>query len=516
MQADVLSYGRKRCRVFDAGAHAGDGRSRTTDGGRENRFPRTLREWYGVDVGDLAPAERDRIHKALTVVPKHFGVGRPPEPYELTLETVEPLVLNSSEGDDGDTRSAANVLWVPRFFGLRTFGFPERSERVVGSPMDVPFVGTLGDSQRVAFDATVRQLHDTGGAVLVRKPGGGKTVVGIGIACRLGRRTLVVCHTSALVTQWEERIRQFAPEARIGRIQQKRAHVDADFVVAMMQSLCLRDYGPTILDEFGMTIMDEAHHVPAKTYMTITKKLKSHFLLALTATPDRKDGLQRLLHYGFGEVSHEDPGDAMEPITVYSVSYERGSTQMRYNRQGVLDMPNMITDLARDTKRTAEIASHLRRMYGDGRTCIVLSDRICLLDDLCALLQQAPPVSCTSGESAAAVPAVDIAYFVGSRTTEADRELAKTRRVILATFHEAREGLDIPKLDGAIFATPISDARQAAGRIQRPSKEKMPPVLYDVVDATLPCFANMAKKRNAWYRRSGFQVLSPPDGVSPR
>lgn len=494
MQSDILSfYERKRARSPTPVAQ----RSVLAD---RVRFPRTLGEWYGVDVSELTQGTLDRVRSQLTIRPKHFGVGRAPEPYELFVQTKERVVALDGASDDAEGEiDTATVMWVPYFFGTGTFGSPERVLRVLGAPMDdhVAFDGTLSAPQQEAFRATVDQMCGIGGAVLVRKPGGGKTVLGISIACHLRRRTLVVCHTSALVGQWEQRVRQFAPAARIGRIQQKKTDVDADFVIAMMQSLCLRDYGPAVLQDFGLTILDEAHHVPAKTYMSVTKKLKSKFLLALTATPDRKDGLQRLLHYGFGPISHTDPGDAMEAVRVFSVTYRDGSTRMRTTRSGVVDMPNMITDLAKDARRTQTIATCVKKMYCEGRHTIVLSDRIRLLDDLCEMLQ----AGATDG-----IPSADLAYFVGSRTTEADRERAKTRRVILATFHEAREGLDVPSLDGAVFATPIGDARQAVGRIQRPNAQKLPPVLYDVVDAGLPCFVNMAKKRDAWYRRNGFSV----------
>lgn len=488
MQRDITSF-------FSTAARTSMGQNETmregeVEGSSRRFHPNTLESWYGIDVRRVRDVEA--IRERLTVRPKHFGIGKPPDPYELTYTTKPP----PSDDPLSDEGTATTLLWVPRFFGICTFGPPEKVLLRQGEEMTVPFEGTLNEAQRNAYDATMSKLLSMGGAVLVRKPGGGKTVLGIYVACQLKRRTLVVCHTSALVAQWEERIRQFAPSATVGRIQQKKTLVDADFVVAMMQSLCLRDYGETTLDGFGLTIMDEAHHVPAKTYMTVTKKIKSEYVLALTATPDRKDGLQYLLHYGFGDVSHVDPGEALEKVTVHSVTYSRGEQRIRTRgRDKIVDVPSMITDLAKDDKRTLFIAQQMKPLYSEGRCIIVLSDRILLLDKLCEFAQKL------------GVLPEDIAYFVGSRTTEADRERAKTRRVILATYHEAREGLDIQRLDTAIFATPIGDARQAVGRIQRGGADKMPAVLIDVVDP-YSCFRGMAAKRGRWYSSVGFDVVS--------
>jgi len=93
------------------------------------------------------------------------------------------------------------------------------------------------------------------------------------------------------------------------------------------------------------------------------------------------------------------------------------------------------------------------------------------------------------------------ALYIGGMS-EKDLELSSRSNVILATFSQAHEGLDIPSLDTVILATPHSDVKQAVGRILR-GGNKNPPLIYDIVDNWSVLFG-MWKKRLAMYQKSGF------------
>ena len=69
----------------------------------------------------------------------------------------------------------------------------------------------------------------------------------------------------------------------------------------------------------------------------------------------------------------------------------------------------------------------------------------------------------------------------------------------------AREGLDIPRIDTLMFASPMSDILQAVGRILRVHPEKCTPLVIDIVD-NFSLFKGMHWKRNRYYRSEGYEV----------
>jgi len=447
--------------------------------------PAVLEYQLSVDVSRMSTTELERHKAALTMQPRDIGGFAPPEPFAVYRE----------EG---------GRLYVPRFYGLARMPHPGGIEdrTRAGVPMQAPgFAGELKEVQRESHDATLAQLRAEGGAILVRKAGGGKTVLAIHLACALGVRTIVFCHTSALLDQWAARIRTFAPGATIGRIQQNKVDVEADFVLATIQSVTSRDYGAALFDKFGLGIVDEAHHIGGRTFFTAFEKLAPRYWLGLTATPDRADGLTCLLEYGLGRVAHRDPGHDVETVEVSVVRYTGGARKERVLRAGpkagCANLPLMLNDLAADERRTELIAEHARALFAEGRKIIVLSERKALLDALCAAVQ------------ALGVPAERIAYFVGGATPR-EREAAAQRSLILATYQIAKEGLDIPQLDAAILATPIASVEQAVGRIQRPCATKMtPPKLIDIYDP-FSVFVHKASARRRFYERKGFAVRTQP------
>ena len=158
--------------------------------------------------------------------------------------------------------------------------------------------GKLRDAthQNEAFDAAIKAGH----GVLSLPCGYGKTTVSLAIASKLGYRTMIIVHKQFLADQWKERIQQFCPGATIGMVQQNKKEVDCDFVIAMLQSLSLKEYSFSDFESIGTVIVDEAHHICAKVFSQSLFKLCPRHIYGLSATPERKDGLTKVLHWFMG------------------------------------------------------------------------------------------------------------------------------------------------------------------------------------------------------------------------
>ena len=67
------------------------------------------------------------------------------------------------------------------------------------------------------------------------------------------------------MNQWIERIQEFLPSARVGKIQATICDIeDKDIVIGMVQTLYNKEFPPEVYSEFGFTIVDEVHRISSE------------------------------------------------------------------------------------------------------------------------------------------------------------------------------------------------------------------------------------------------------------
>ncbi len=155
--------------------------------------------------------------------------------------------------------------------------------------------------QQEASDAVVRELEDNVSTLVVLPTGTGKTVLFADVVRRFQpKRCLVFAHREELVFQAKEKIEKFAGvhcEVEMGQFRS-----DGWFgtrppcVVSSVQTLASGGDGGgrmTKFDpaEFGLVVVDEAHHATSGTYRKVMDYFKEGGcrVLGVTATPDRAD-----------------------------------------------------------------------------------------------------------------------------------------------------------------------------------------------------------------------------------
>jgi superfamily II DNA or RNA helicase len=129
--------------------------------------------------------------------------------------------------------------------------------------------------------------------LLVMPTGAGKTVTFLTVSQELAWPTLTLVHRDELVQQTVKTAARAWPGARVGVIQGTRDEWRGrqDLVVGSVQSLHARRLAGMPRDRFPLVVVDEAHHTPAQTYLNILSHFQSRFLLGVTATPKRLDGV---------------------------------------------------------------------------------------------------------------------------------------------------------------------------------------------------------------------------------
>lgn len=378
--------------------------------------------------------------------------------------------------------------------------FSWSDERTAGDPIQVQFSGTLRADQSTALRAVL--AHDTG--MLVAPTGFGKTVVAAALIARRAVNTLILVHRQDLQRQWLERLGGFLQGTglTIGTMGGGKSRLTGRLDVIVLQSLVRRGDDDALTRGYGQLIVDECHHLSAVSFEAILRAAPARYVLGLTATPFRRDGLQPILAMQCGPVRHlaQSPADAPQERIVQR--HVLASVQVF---EGATPIQEILSAVAFDSVRNARIAADVIGAYREGAQVLVLTERTQHVEALAALLT-------------AEIESL-IVLHGRLRPRERARRLevleaipATNARVVLATGKLIGEGFDHAVLDTLFLALPISwkgTLQQYAGRLSRTYASKTRVVIHDYVDADIPVLARMARRRALGYRAIGYAFAQP-------
>ena len=386
------------------------------------------------------------------------------------------------------------IFHMPRFYGLERYGQAETDMRSDGKSINVSFTGSLTPIQeratRIAFDKYLSPLND-GGVIICLPCGYGKTVWAVNAILCLGRKACIFVHKSFLRDQWIAAFERFAPGIRMGTIQGNTWDVDgSDVVIAMIMTMAKRNYDSSLFEEFGTICFDECHHMAAPVMNMATRCMNARYVIGLTATKDRPDGLTRLLHWSLGpEGFHVERESELLRVSVALFS---GGSKEILKRDGKPLISIMVNNLAVHIQRNKFICERIVEYRRCGRVIIVLSDRIIQLHTLRAMV------------IASGLAEEEIGFFTGE-TKEQQRKVELAKPVVMCSYGMANEGLDKVEADTCVMATPKGRVVQCIGRIQRPCETKKTPLVLDVAD-DVSVFVPLRWKRQQMYSKQGYEV----------
>jgi superfamily II DNA or RNA helicase len=347
---------------------------------------------------------------------------------------------------------------------------------------------------RTTTETRVRKKDAAHGGVMVSLPCGfGKTVWGVHTVVRRNRKALVLVHKAVLRDQWKESFERFCPGVRVGFVQGPTWQVDGyDVVIAMVMTLAKRDLNPSVMDSFGTVVVDEAHHMAAPVMNRAMRLFRARWVVGLSATKDRPDGLTPLLHWSLGPEGFRTERDG-EGVRVSVALFAGGTPEILSRANGKPIVSLMINKLAANPRRNAFLADRIATMRKAGRVLMVLSDRVAQLDVLRDLLLRR------------GIPEEEIGIFKGGMK-DAARVVQLARPVVLCSYGMANEGVDKKEADTCVMATPQGRVTQCIGRVQRPCETKQPPLVLDVADDDVAIFQALRWKRQTSYSKEKYEV----------
>ena len=143
-------------------------------------------------------------------------------------------------------------------------------------------------------------------AVLVAPTGSGKTVIACALIAAHRVPTLILVDRTPLVEQWKSRLMEHLGLGRrqVGRVA-ATAKASGIVDIATLQAIARRPDAAALFDGYGMVIVDECHHLPARSFELAVRDARSRRWVGLTATPYRRDGLEAIITMQCGPVRHE-------------------------------------------------------------------------------------------------------------------------------------------------------------------------------------------------------------------
>jgi superfamily II DNA or RNA helicase len=386
------------------------------------------------EVLKLSPEKLSQIHKEVEIIIENkFGLGQPRYIYPYKLE-----------GDN---------ITLPFAFGTTIPGLlrPPRANFPI---MNVKFTGKLREEQKIVRKEALVKLSSKGSIMISAYPGFGKTCGAINLATSISFKTMVIVNKIILIKQWEESIKKFSPDATIQLVSVGDSLKDADFYIINAQNV--EKMGKRFFQNIGCCIVDEAHMIMAETLSKCLQYIYPRYLIGLTATPYRPDGLDKLLELYFGK--YKIIRKLFCPHTVYKVK-TNFKPPLEKTIHGRLNWGAILDAQANNNERNQLIVKIITSF--PDRNFLVLVKRVAQGEYLLKTLQ-------SLGES--------VTNLIGS-----NQKFEKSARILVGTCQKVGVGFDHATMDTLILAADIEEYFiQYLGRVFRTKDVK--PIIFDLID----------------------------------
>jgi len=370
-------------------------------------------------------------------------------------------------------------FYVPRHWGIKKYGEPEAN--IVPEGLNLPSAITF----RTTFPPHDFQKEimatflEKGANGLICVPCGyGKTFMALHIAVQIKKRFLIIVDKEFLMNQWKAEIENFIEGARVGILQANKIQMDAekyDVTICMIQTICRREFPEGFFDQYGLTIFDECHHLGASYFSKALLKIQTTYMLGLSATPDREDGLTCVFEYYLGEAVYKNTQRAPDKEAVVKAvwfdSEDPVYKEVPVNWRGEPVTAKLLNQVAEFEARNQKIMEVIEAYAKDpNRFILILSDRISQLEWFTAALGKTAYVH---------------GYYIGGMKQAILDNNAATCQILLATYQMASEAFSVKKLNTVVLATPRKNVQQSTGRIfrERIEERKVAPHIIDIIDS---------------------------------
>ena len=409
-----------------------------------------------IKTSELKPENVDKINKDLKITLENkFSFGQPKYiyPYEIIGDYIK----------------------LPFAYAKRSLKL-KRPERNSFPSLNINFEGILRDNQKIVKKEAIKYLNKTGSVLICAYPGFGKTCLGINIALFIKFKVLIVVNKIILMEQWKNSLKKFAPEVRVELVKPRTKFKDSDFYI--VNAINVPKIDKKILESIGTVIIDEAHLIVAETLSKCLQHIFPRYLIGLTATPYRPDGLDVLLdlYFGVNKIIRK----LYRKHTVYKVE-TNFKPKVEYSKTGRINWGVVLDSQANNKPRNDLIIKIISDIFSK-RTFLVLVKRISQGEYLYKNLLE-------KGESVTALFGKNQIFDVNSR-------------ILIGTCSKVGVGFDHPNLNTLLLAADVEEYFvQYLGRVFR--TRDVEPVIIDLIDKNKILTKHFSTRRNTYQKHGG-------------
>jgi superfamily II DNA or RNA helicase len=377
-------------------------------------------------------------------------------------------------------------------------------DRFGGEPVNTEFMGTLKSEQMVAAEALLE--YDTG--VLSASTAFGKTVVAAYLIAKRSVNTLILVHLKELLYQWIARLNAFLDVSKneIGQIGGGKREPTGIIDVATIQSLGRKGVVDDIVAKYGYLIVDECHHITARSFEIVARQCKAKYVTGLSATVFRKDGHHPIIFMNCGPLRYKVDDKKQAAARPFAHKVIVRETKFRMPASFETDQHNAIHHiykaLLQNDERNQIIFEDVMKAIQNNRFPVILTERKEHLERLKGLMEKKIK------------NLIIMRGGMGKKQRKAAISVLESlpddaEKALLATGRYLGEGFDDDRLDTLFLTLPISwrgTINQYAGRLHRIHESKREVMIYDYADLDVPVLARMYDKRIKGYRSIGYEI----------
>jgi superfamily II DNA or RNA helicase len=394
----------------------------------------------------------------LETMEKELLVKVEPGKYSKVIKKIYPYDIK------GDT------IYVPFMYKTE---YP-RPARTTFPVMNVSFNGELRPKQKVVKKEAIIRMNKHGSSVVAAHMGFGKSPLALYIASKIKLRTMIVAHRIILINQWKATINRFLPDATVQILTAKTEMNDSDFYIMNATNIPKRGRQ---YQEIGLVIVDELHLIMAGKLSESLSYLRPRYLLGLSATPYRMDGLNKLIDLYFGE--HR----IIRKLNRYHLVYKVDTgfiPEFTMAVNGRVNWSSVLESQAEDHDRN-ELIIRIIKQFKE-RVFLVLCKRVIQGRYLVKRLQEEEE---------------DVTSLIGKQQT-----FSHSSRILVGTTGKCSTGFDHPRLNTLLLAGDIQQYYiQSLGRIMR--REDSEPIVFDLVDKNPILFRHYMTRRDVYMEHGG-------------
>jgi len=393
---------------------------------------------------------------------------------QLTVQSIIPQKFNMSSQQRMQMQNSQKVLRaydvlhengkqfvsIPFSFYYHHCSNIKRVPLIAFEQKKMKFEGQLLPRQIDIKEETLEILSRTNSVLLSLHTGFGKTIFTLYLLSRIGMKALVLCHRSIIIQQWLESVAKYLPSLKVDVLSttkiKQNVHYYDDNDILIANVTLINDIDRSVFASFGTLIIDEAHTICTPECSKALYKLFPAYLIGLSATPFRTDGLDKILELYVG------PEMVIRKMTRYFNAYRLNTKfepKAKSTVDGKLDWNSVLESQAIDNERNILICRLV--WYFDKRNILILVKRT-------EHALQLKNMLITLGQ--------DCDCFMKNA-----KKVNYDCRVLIATYSKGGVGFDHPKLDMLIAGADVEESfMQYLGRVFR--RDDQQPIYIDLRD----------------------------------